>query len=472
METTNRAILDNALRALGEEARYELARRNYTDYVELVHRGRWKPARHLTLVCDELEKIVTGETKRLMIFMPPRHGKSMTVTKTFPSYFLGKFPEKRVIEVSYGDELAKEFGEANRAKVEEFGGKLFGIKVSQTQATKVNWNLQDHQGGMVSIGMGGSITGKGADLLIIDDPIKSRAEAESEAYRRHAIEAYQSDIRTRVHAGGAIIIILTRWHEDDLAGWLLNPSNGLVDDWKIISLPAICEDGEGDLLHRKPGEALWPEGGYDEAWAADVKNAVGSYAWASLYMQRPAPSEGGMFKREWWKFYKVPPKRFTNMIQSWDCTFTDSDTSDYVVGQVWGICGPDRYLIDQVRGRMSFTETLTAIRAMTAKHPNALTKLVEDKANGPAVMNVLKKEIPGIIAVNPEGGKVVRATAVTPLVEAGNIYLPDPSIAPWILDYIEEFAVFPNGSHDDQVDSTTQANIWYNTHSFNLKALL
>ena len=272
---TNGKFSKNYLLAAGEAAKYELARRHYANYVELVHHGRWQRADHLNLVCDELEKVLTGETKRLMIFMPPRHGKSMTVTKTFPSYYLGKNPNKRVIEVSYGDELAKEFGEANRAKVFEFGQKLFGINLSMSQATKTNWNLQGYDGGMISAGIGGVITGKGADLLLIDDPIKNRAEAESETFRRRAIEAYQSDIRTRLHAGGAIIIILTRWHESDLAGWLLNPENGEVEDWKILSLPAICDDEERDLLHRKSGQALWPAGGYDEKWQKKRKRLSG-----------------------------------------------------------------------------------------------------------------------------------------------------------------------------------------------------
>lgn len=469
---TNSKLAKSYLLAAGEAAKYELARRHYVNYCELVHHGRWQRADHLNLVCNELEKVLTGETKRLMIFMPPRHGKSMTVTKTFPSYYLGKNPNKRVIEVSYGDELAKEFGEANRAKVMEFGHQLFGINLSMSQATKTNWNLQGYDGGMISAGIGGVITGKGADLLLIDDPIKNRAEAESETFRKRAIEAYQSDIRTRLHSGGAIIIILTRWHEDDLAGWLLNPENGEPEDWKILSLPAICDDEENDLLHRKSGQSLWPKGGYDEKWAVETKKAVGSYAWASLYMQRPSPSEGGMFKRAWWKFYKVLPSRFDQIIQSWDCTFKDKKESDYVVGQVWGKIGADRYLLDQVRGQMSFTETLTAIKALTSKWPKAIAKLVEDKANGSAVIDVLKKEISGIVPVEPEGGKVVRATAVTPLAEAGNLHLPDPSIAPWIGDYIEEFAVFPNGAHDDQVDSTTQANIYFNGNFFDLRGLI
>ena len=256
---------------------------------------------------------------------------------------------------------------------------------------------------MISVGIGGSITGYGADLLIVDDPIKNRAEAESLTYRDKLWDEYQSTVSTRLHAGGAVIIILTRWHEDDLAARLLNPEYGKVEDWKIISLPAICEDPESDPVGRKQGEALWPAGGYDEAWAAQQKETVGTYAWSSLYMQTPTPSSGGMFKREWWKRWTVLPSGLFDYIQSWDCTFKDKDGSDYVVGQVWARKGADRYLLDQVRGRMTFTETLNAMRDLSAKWPQTTRKLVEDKANGTAVIDVLRKEIHGIIPVEPFG---------------------------------------------------------------------
>lgn len=256
---------------LGSNARIALAKRHYADYVQYVHMGRWKRARHLDLVCEKLESIMEGKTKRLMIFMPPRHGKSMTVTETFPSFYLGKNPEKRVIEISYSGDLAQQFGKRNRDKVEEFGPTLFGHTISQVQATKTNWNLDNGMGGMISVGIGGSITGYGADLLIVDDPIKNRAEAESATYRDKLWDEYQSTVSTRLHAGGAVIIILTRWHEDDLAARLLNPEYGKVEDWDIISLPAVCEDPATDPLGRELGEALWPAGGYDEAWAAQQK---------------------------------------------------------------------------------------------------------------------------------------------------------------------------------------------------------
>ncbi len=455
-------------RELARQARLEQARRHYVNYVELVHHGKWERAKHLALVCDKLDDVAKGKTKRLMIFMPPRHGKSMTVTKTFPSYFLGKNPNKRVIEVSYGEDLAQSFGASNRDKIMEFGQELFSISVSQVQSKKTNWNIEDHDGGMISVGVGGGITGNGADLLIIDDPIKNREEAESPTYRKKLYDEYRSSILTRLHAGAAIIIILTRWQEDDLAGTILKTG----EPWDIISLPALCDDEENDLLGRKEGEALWPEGGYDEEWMQDMKRSLGSYVFTSLYQQRPAPPEGGIIKRGWFKFYKQLPEGLMGYTQSWDCTFKDNKDSDFVVGQLWAKKGPDRYLITQIRGRMTFTETLQSIRLMSHRYPQSIRKLIEDKANGSAVIEVLKKEFAGILPVEPGGGKFARAAAASPVIESGNVWLPDPSIAPWVMDYVEEFAVFPNGAHDDQVDSTTQYINYDLRSGFNINSLI
>lgn len=443
------------LLALLEEEEKEAARNSYVRYCEYTHHGHWKPARHHAYVCEALERVIAGEITRLMIFMPPRHGKSMTVTETFPSYFLGKFPEKRVIEVSYGDALAQRFGKLNRQKVIEFGKDLFGIAVSKEKSSMTDWDVEGHRGGMISAGIGGGITGQGADLLLIDDPIKNKEEAESEVYREKVWSEWQNTLRTRLHPAAAVIIILTRWHEDDLAGRLLNPEYGEVEDWHIISLPAIAE--EDDQLGRKEGEPLWPEHGYGLEWAEATKKGVGSQTWAALYQQRPSPIEGAMLKRHWWKFYDRLPDQFVTMIQSWDCAFKDLDTSDYVVGQVWGKIGADMYLVDQFRDRMNLPTTIQAIENMSRKWPKAVLKLVEDKANGPAVIQLLRRKLPGMLAVNPEGGKVARASAVSPAIEAGNVYLPSPAISPWINDFIEECASFPNGKNDDQVDAMTQA---------------
>lgn len=439
-----------------------LAYVKYSFYLKYVHK-EFRSGRHIQLLADKLQEIERKQAQGIptytIITMPPRHSKSMTTSETFPSWFIGRNPERRVIQVSYGENLAKKAGRRNLDKIREYGKGVFDLEIDPEQRSVLDWKIAGHKGGMISRGLGGSITGEGADLMIIDDPIKNRREAESLTYRDFVWDEWESTLSTRLQPGAAVIAIFTRWHEDDLVGRLLEREPG---KWDVISLPAIAEEGKHDLLGRKPGEALWPEYGFDEEWAAEKKLSVGSRTWESLYQQNPRPAEGTIFKRHFWNYYKRPPAQFDQVLQSWDCTFKDLESSDYVVGQVWGKKGANIYLLDQVRGKMNITATMQAIRNLSAKWPQAHTKLIEDKANGPAIIQLLKKEVPGLIAVEPEGGKEVRAIAAEPFVEAGNIYLPDPSIAPWVGDFVEEAAAFPNGKHDDQVDAMSQAITRFN----------
>lgn len=371
----------------------------------------------------------------------------MTVTETFPSYFLGKNPERRVIAVSYGDALAHRFGRLNREKVRS---GVFEIQISPQQSSSTNWGLTGHRGGMISAGVGGPIVGEGADLLLIDDPIKNRQESFSQAYREMIWGEWQNTLLTRLSPAGAVIIILTRWHEDDLVGRILKEN---FEKWTIVKLPAEAE--EEDLLGRSFGEPLWPEYGFDSSWLAEQKRDIGSYAWSALYQQRPSSAEGSILKRDWWKFYRQVPHWFDEMIQSWDMSFKETVSGSYVVGQVWGRVGADKYLLDQVRERADFPTTLQMVRTLSAKWPQAQAKLIEDRANGPAVISTLKREISGLLAVEPSGSKEARASAVSPQIESGNVYLPE--FAPWTSDFIEECAAFPAGETDDQVDAMTQA---------------
>lgn len=434
----------------------EWARRKYVRYCQYVHDGVWIPGRHHRLICDKLDAVVRGEITRLMVWMPPQHGKSMSITETFPSYFLGKNPDLRVIEASYNDTFAKKFGRKNREKIDQYGQRLWGISLSPINRAAAHWDIAGHRGGMLSVGIGGAATGEGADCLIFDDPTKNREEANSKTYRDKLWDEYQSTFKSRVHPGGAIIIVMTRWHEDDLCGRLLNPEYGEVEDWEILKLPALCED-ENDALGRAIGEPLWPENGYDAEWVDAQRKSIGSYAFASLYQQRPAPAEGGLFKRDDFRFYTALPDNLNQAIQSWDCTFKEAENNDYVSGQVWAKKGSRYYLLDRIHGRMGITGTMQGIESLAAKWPNARAKCIEDKANGPAVIELLSNRVSGLIPVTPNGGKVARAQAVVAYLEAHNIFLPHPSIAPWVNDYIEEFISFPNAAHDDDVDAMTQA---------------
>ncbi|KOR93962.1 phage terminase large subunit [Geobacillus stearothermophilus] len=444
-------LLSEILTSLNSLER-ELAKEDYSVYLEYVHFGRYIPSRHSDLICDYLMKVEKGEIDRLMIFMPPRHSKSMTVTETFPSWFIGRNPDRRVIEVSYGDSLARRFGRANRQKIEMFGEELFGIKISNDMGSVTSWDVEGRRGGMISVGIGGGITGQGADLLIIDDPIKNRKEADSLTYRNMLWNEWQNTLSTRLQPGGRVILILTRWHEDDLAGRLLEHE---PERWTVVSLPAIC-DSENDLLGRKIGEPLWPEYGFDEKWAEETKKSVGSRTWNALYQQRPTPPSGAIIHRSWFKYYKQAPQ-MDEYIQSWDFAFKDTNDGSFVVGQVWGRKGADKYLLDQVRAKLSFTESIRAIVSLTSKWPQAQAKLIEDRANGTAIINALRHQISGMLPVVPNGTKVERLNAVSPQFEAGNVYIPHPSIAPWVHDYVEELVAFPNAPSDDQVDATSQA---------------
>ena len=455
--------------AVAKEAKKELARRHFRDYVVHVHRGNYTHFRHTEYICDRLQPIAEGVSKRIIIELPPRHGKSMTVTESFPSYYIAKNPEKRVIAASYSDSLARKFGRLNKQKLNEYGSELFDVQISRVNGANNNWSLDGHRGGMISTGIGGSITGQGADLMIIDDPIKNMKEAQSQLIRDNIWDEWEATLSTRLHDGASVIVIMTRWHEDDLIGRLLVRS---PRKWERLRLPAIAED-ENDLLGREIGEALCPELGFDEQWAEEKKTEVGSRTWAALYQQRPTPAGGNVFKKEWFKFYVmdqaqkrewglsddvvVLPKIFDKQAQSWDCSFKDSETSDYVVGQVWAKKKTDFFLLDQVHDRLNFPATIKAIKHVTDKWPHARAKYIEDKANGSAVIQTLEHEINGIIPVEPEGGKEARANAVSPFVEAGNVYLPHPNICPWVNDFIEECIAFPNGKNDDQVDGMTQA---------------
>lgn len=467
---------------LMEEARRELARRTMGDFVLYVddnYRMNW----HHRLLCDYLDKLACKEIRRLMVFMPPRHGKSELVSRKFPAYLLGRNPDTSIISCSYSADLASRMNrDVQRLIDSERYLELFpGTQLSnqhtrrfyETRYTRNNnmFEVVDKKGTYRSSGVGGGITGMGGEYIIIDDPVKNREDADSATMREKVYDWYTSTLYTRLEKDGCILLTLTRWHEDDLAGKLLKAAQEGADQWTILELPAVCEYPPKPYDERQEGEALW-KWKYDEEALFAMKATAGSRDWAALYQQHPTPGEGGTFKREWWNYYKVLPDGLYDFVQSWDCTFKDAQSSDYVVGQVWARKGSSRYLLDQVRGRMSFTETLRAIRSLSAKWPQAIRKLVEDKANGTAVIDVLRKEIPGLIPVEPEGGKIVRANAVTAVAEAGNIYLPDPSIAPWVHDFVEEHAVFPNGANDDQVDAQTQANTYYNSSSFSLEGLI
>lgn len=439
---------------------------------------------HNDVLIDLLQAVADGEIKRLMAFMPPRHFKSETVSRLFTAYWLYLYPHQWVALASYGAELAEGMSREARDRFLDAGGEVR----EDSRAVK-RWQTTS-DGGMFAVGVRGSATGRGYSLGVIDDPHKDRQEALSPTIREAIKAWYRSVWATRQTPTAAMVIILTRWHEDDLSGWLLaeEENRQYPERWTILSMPAIAEEERPHFPStctvipdwREPGEALCPQH-FDEEWMAAKQEEVGSYEWASLYQQRPAPLEGGILKRQWWRYWQpaganfppvairladgsvveIPaidlPESFDEMLQSWDCAFKDLSTSDFVAGQVWGRKGAYKFLLDYVVKHADIIGTVAGIKAWALEWPNAIAKLIEDKANGPAVMQMLRGQIGGIIAVDPEGNKLSRAYAVAPEIEAGDVFLPHPRLRPWVDGLVNNCASFPNAAHDDDVDTMTQA---------------
>jgi predicted phage terminase large subunit-like protein len=435
----------------------------------------------LDLIDSALVDVEAGRCDRLMIFAPPQEGKSTRVTKLGPLWALTRNPDRRIVVVSYSADLANEFGRDIRNMITNNQGEDdtldLGLRIAPDNGAVSSWKIAGRRGGVRSVGLSGGITGRPAEWLFIDDPVANRERAESETYRKQAKGFWTSTGSTRLAPGAPVVLVLTRWHEDDLAGWLLGREDG--HRWRVINIPAQADHdpakGETDPLGRQPGEYMQSARTNERTgkprsrleWE-QIRVQAGSRDWQALYQGRPSPPEGGLFKRDWWQYYDQPQwvERdngarwaigFDELVITWDMAFKDLDSSDYVCGQVWGRRGARVFLLDQVRGRFSFVETCTQVRMLAARWPQVVAKLVEDKANGTAVMNALAQVVPGLIGVEPDGSKASRAAAVSPFVEAGNVWLPAPELAPWIGDYVEEHAAFPNGANDDQVDDTSMA---------------
>lgn len=423
-------------------------------------------------ICDALDKFLDDvrakRSPRLIITMPPRSGKSELVSRRFPAYAFGRFPDLQIIATSYSADLSQRFNrDVQRIIDDEKYQEIFpettlnGSRVRTDSRgsyirTSDLFEIVGYSGAYRSCGVGGGITGQGADCLLIDDPVKDRAEANSATVRQSIWDWYTSTAYTRLSPGGGVIVMATRWHLDDLIGRLIeNMENGQGDTFTVINYPAIAEHDE---IHRRKGEALHPER-YSLDQLKKIQKTVGSRDWAALYQQHPVPDGGALFKLEWfrrWTATSLPPE-FDHTLMSWDMTFKDSKNSDYVVGQVWGKKGPNFYLLDQVRGQWDFVKTKEMVRVLAHKWPRVVRKLVEDKANGSAVISELKSTVSGFVPITPTESKEARASSVTPYFEAGNVFIPEDTEAPWVPHYVSELLEFPAGSHDDQVDSTTQA---------------
>lgn len=434
---------------------------DYCEYVKYVHQGAWKKTPFHHFLCKYVQNFLERETDKpyeiLVIATPPQHGKSQSITETLPSWYLGRHPERHVIEISYNEDFAVKFGRRNRRKIEEFGDEIFGLTLAKDNNRAVEFETSKH-GGMISRGVGTGVTGQPANLMIIDDPIKNKKEAFSKSRRDLIYEEWLMSFKTRLAVGAKVILIMTRWHEDDLAGRLLNEEENI----KLLRFPCECEEENTAVekaLGRKIGDALCPEIGKDNSWLREYKKGLvsqeGSMTWNALFQGRPTAMEGNVIERDWWEYYEELPENMANYVMSVDAAFKDEDQSDFVAIQVWAKLHHDIYLIDAVKKHLNFPDTIMEIRRLRAMYPECKTTLIEDRANGSAIITMLRREMTGIIAVQPNGSKMSRVQAILGAIESGNVHLPKHKR--FTGDFVEECSAFPNAAHDDQVDCMSQA---------------
>ena len=423
----------------------------------------WSP--HYDLISEWLMKVWRRECLRLIINVPPRTAKSTEGTICFPAWGWARDPRHRFLTASYSRDLSREHSAKRRNLIDsEWYRSLWPIAFSD-DTNRADQYKNDQQGEMIATSVGATGTGRGGDTLILDDGL-SADQAQSEAERKTAHAWFRETFRTRLNdpATGAIVVIEQRTHHEDITGWLLKNE---PHQWKQVIIPLV-QDEKTDLeivfpvsgrkWERKIGDVLQPDRHTPAVVAAQQ---IHRRTFETQAQQRPSPEGGDICKREWWKFYRAVPDDFDQVIDSWDLTFKESKDSDFVAGFKVGVKGARRYFLEAIHARMGFTASKDAVKRLRMREPVASRVLIEDKANGPAVIDALKMSVPGLIPIEPTGSKYARAVAATGDIEAGNVYLPDPEEFPqhraWVDTLIEEWAIFPNGPNDDAVDASGQA---------------
>jgi predicted phage terminase large subunit-like protein len=419
---------------------------------------------HHKKIAAALDRVVSGECKRLMIAMPPRHGKSQMGSYLFPAYLMGKKPDSKLIVGSHTAELAQRFGRMIRNLVaDERYKELFpDFLLSADSKAAGRWDTS-HGGEAFFIGKGGAMTGRGGNVVILDD-ILDEQDALSNTAMENTWEWYQSGPRQRLQPNGAIIVINTRWKTDDLSGRLLKLQGAIKSDkWEVLEFPAILPSGG----------PLWPEYWKLEELEA-VKHTIGLQKWNAQWQQTPTADEGAILKREWWQRWKSEePPLVEYIIQSYDTAYSKKETADYSVITTWGVfvpdidSGPNIILLDVKKGRWDFPE-LKRIAREEYKNWNPDNVLIEAKATGITLQQELRRVGIPVTMYSPGGrragqDKVSRANSIAPILESGMVWAPETE---WADELIEECAAFPNGDHDDMVDSTTQALMRFRAGNF------
>ena len=439
----------------------EAAEKNFLPFVRHVW-PEFISGYHHRKIAKKFEDISRGKIKRLIVNMPPRHTKSEFASFLFPSWLVGNNPKLKIIQTTHNTELAVRFGRKMKNLIDSDLYKQVFDKVAISADSKAAGRWETNHGGeYFAAGVGSSITGRGADLLIIDDP-HSEQDALSTTAFDNAYEWYTSGPRQRLQPGGAIVIVMTRWGTKDLTGRLIDAQakEPKADQWEVIEFPAI-------LPSNKP---IWPEY-WDIETLQTTKASLTEQKWQAQWQQNPTSEEGSIIKREWWKVWdekEVPD--LIHVIQSYDTAFSRKETADYSAITTWGVFShprknrPQIILLDADRGRWEFTELKKhAIDKYKFWEPE--TVIVEAKASGLPLTDELRSAGIPVVNYTPSRGqdKHVRVNSVAPLFESGQVWVPDER---WTEDVIEECAAFPFGDHDDYVDSTTQALMRYRQGNF------
>lgn len=483
------------------------ARKDYATYVELANPGFYMTHFHKYL-CNKVQEFLESPCKNgsmdiLLLSVPPQHGKSYTVTETLPSWYLGKYPGNGVIIAGYESTFAESFSRRNRDKFNTITQEVFLQTApggNYIHDCRPNPNVQGvalwetMAGGTCrAAGLKAGITGHGCEVFIIDDPIKNKEQADSETVIAKIHDEMGPSVQSRIHPGGKLIVIQTRWVENDVIGWIQENWSEWI--WETINLPAeYDEEAEAagpDPLGRKLGDSLMGAHlGDDEsklpqkiantnAWLqskkALVKRSDGDRTWNALYQGRPSAANGNLYKSEWWQtYYRTEELRHSlEYLQlSIDATFKDTETADFVSMEMWGLKGRNVYLWKLVNRRMGFLETVDYIKHICKDFPDCDELVIEDKANGSAIIDVLRVEegIPPVVPVTPLGGKYARAQATSPFVSTKVVHLPldftdeEEADVEWSgrtdmtarEKFIKQHATFPFGKNDDMVDSQSQ----------------
>lgn len=468
-------LSNEQLEALEEQASQELARRDFSYFMDYDSDFRDVDGKHLDLLDKTLMDISEGLIKRVIITMPPRKGKSERVSKKFPAWHCGKYPEDEIIISSYSLDLSRDFSVIARDTFKKHGNSTFEYQISASKQSGESWGIEGHRGGVNAAGVGGSITGKGARIAIIDDPVKNSEEANSEVMREKVWQWYETTLLTRLTPDGRIVVVMTRWHEDDLVGRLLKKQaeelregNHVGEQWTVINMPEYAEDG--DLLGREIGEPIWPEFGFTKEVMEKKRQEVGGYTWNALYQQRPSAAGGTIFKRIHFRYFQVEQKysrtyficgekRFDKLdcwcFQTVDTANSEKTINDYFVVSTF-IVTPyqDLLLFDVYRTHVTGPDQKPLMKEQNYRYRPRF-QAIEDKTFGTNLIQEMKREGATVRAIPVDKDKVTRSLPIAARYEVGKVYHREG--APWLTELEDELLSFPRGKHDDQVDTLSIA---------------